>query len=208
MNATLTAAVAHDVKNRMAILADELARLSALSLDDTARGHVASANEQATQLCARLTEWLTVQRAEAAGGLRATPREEWPEIFLDGILDQASALAQGRIALVKEVAEDVPEWWFFDAHLVRLALDSALHNALRFARTRIALGARREGSMLCLYVHDDGPGVQSVPCATSTGLGRTLCEQVAQAHRNRGLPGQARLGDHARGGAVFELLLP
>jgi K+-sensing histidine kinase KdpD len=102
----------------------------------------------------------------------------------------------------------LPGFWFFDAQLVQLAMDSALHNALRFASSRVTMGARMAGERLCFYVHDDGPGVQSHPCASSTGIGLTLCRQVAQAHKNRGAHGECKLRDHPDGGALFELHLP
>ncbi|HJV64008.1 MAG TPA: ATP-binding protein [Albitalea sp.] len=206
--AALTAAVVHDVKNRLVLLGEELAKLAALPLGSEAQAHVAAANEQAMQLTGKLVEWLTVQKATADGGLRAATHEEIPELFLEDLIAQARPLVPAHIELASDIAFDVPPLWFFDRQLVQLALDSALHNALRFARSRIVMGVRCEGPMLCFFVHDDGPGVQSQPAPTSTGLGTKLCEQVARAHRNRGLSGHCRLGDHDRQGALFELFLP
>ena len=80
--------------------------------------------------------------------------------------------------------------------------------SLRFARSRITLGARMSEGRLCFFVQDDGPGVGNEPCSTSTGLGMKLCNEVAHAHKNRGLHGHCTLGDHPRGGAIFELYLP
>jgi len=207
MTASLTAAVAHDVKNRLAILGEELARLRSLALEPEAQRHVAIASEQATQVTGKLIEFLTVQKATEAGGLRAAVHEELPELFLADVHAAALPLAAGRVELARRV-EDVPAFWFFDQHLVRLALDSALYNALRFAASRITLGCRMEGGLLCFYVHDDGPGVQDEACETSTGLGRQLCDEVARAHRNRGRQGHSTLQNHDNGGAIFELHLP
>lgn len=204
----VSALVAHDVKNRLVILGEELARLASLPLSAEAQGHVAVATEQAMLVTSKLVEWLTMQRAQQPGGLRAVPGEEVPEFFLADMHEQALPLAGSRIELVKEQAADLPGVWFFDAQLVRLALDSALHNALRFAERRIAIGARMEKQQLCFYVRDDGPGVQSDPAATSTGLGTALCEQVAKAHLNQGRTGSSVLRNDARGGAIFELFLP
>jgi len=207
MKADLAAAVAHDVKNRLVILGEELAKLSSLPLAEPARAHVAAANEQAVQVTSRLVEWLTVQRA-GEGGLHATPREEVPEYFLADWHADAMRLANGRVDIVREAGSDLPAFWFFDAQLVRLALDSALHNALRFATARITLGAAMKDRRLIFSVHDDGPGVQTDGCATSTGLGSTVCRQVAIAHKNRGEQGHCELRDHHAGGAIFELSLP
>jgi len=206
MNSTLSAAVAHDVKNRLVILEEELAKLAALPLTAEAQAHVSTAKLQSMMLTSKLVEWLTVQRA-SEGGLRAVPHEEVPELFLDDLHSQALPLGAGRVQIVKESGE-LPSLWFYDPHLVRLAIDSALHNALRFAKSRIVLGARMEEGRLCFFVHDDGPGVDNEPCLTSTGLGMKLCNEVAQSHKNRGVHGNCTLGDDPRGGAIFELYLP
>jgi signal transduction histidine kinase len=207
MNQALSAAVAHDVKNRLVILGEQLSKLSAMHLDEAAHSHVAVANEQASLLAGRLVEWLTLQAAADRGGLHATPHEEVPEFFLADLHSEALRMTAGRVHLVREAGE-LPAFWFFDAQLVRLAIDSALHNALRFAESRITLGAKMAGDRLCFYVRDDGPGVQNAGCATSTGLGSALCSQVALAHRNRGAHGRSELRDHPGGGAIFELHLP
>ena len=207
MSPVLAAAVAHDVKNRLVILGEQLSKLAAMPLPDAAHSHVAVASEQAMLLTGRLVEWLTVQKAADSGGLRARPREEVPEFFLADWHAQALHLAGAKVQITREAGE-LPAFWFFDPQLLRLALDSALHNALRFAASHITLGARMAEGQLCFYVHDDGPGVQSAGCATSTGLGSTLCRQVAQAHRNHGAHGRCELRDHPQGGAIFELYLP
>lgn len=207
MSFALSSAVAHDVKNRLVILGEELSKLAALPLPPQAQSHVANANLQAMMLTSKLVEWLTVQRASEESGLRAVPHEEVPELFLQDLHAQAMPLGSGRVQIVKEQG-DMPGFWFYDPQLVRLALDSALHNALRFAKARITLGVRLDGPMLCFYVRDDGPGVGSAPGAASTGLGLKLCREVAHAHKNRGVHGHCTLRDHPSGGAIFELHLP
>jgi K+-sensing histidine kinase KdpD len=208
VNFALSSAVAHDVKNRLVILGEELAKLQAMSLPPEAKQHVDNANQQAMALTSKLVEWLTVQRASEEAGLRAVPHEEIPEAFLDDVHAQAVPLGSSRVRIERESSEMLPAFWFYDPQLVRLALDSALHNALRFAKARIVLGARMQENKLCFYVHDDGPGVGAAPSATSTGLGLKLCNEVARAHRNRGVHGHCTLRDHPAGGALFELFLP
>jgi len=204
----LSSAVAHDVKNRLVILGEELAKLQSMSLPPEAKQRVDNANQQAMALTSKLVEWLTVQRATEEAGLRAVPHEEIPEAFLDDVHAQAVPLGSTRVRIEREASEVLPAFWFYDPQLVRLALDSALHNALRFAKARIVLGARMHENQLCFYVHDDGPGLGAAPSATSTGLGLKLCNEVARAHRNRGVHGHCTLRDHPDGGALFELFLP
>lgn len=207
MNRHLAAAVVHDVKNRLVILGDELAKLNRLPLSPEAHRHAAAANEQSTLLTRKLVAFLTAQTVSGAAGFRPAIQEESPALFLEEMRAEALALLAGRIELVVEMA-DVPAYWFFDRNLVGLAMDSALHNALRFATSRIRLGCYAGLDHLCFYVRDDGPGVQADACATSTGLGRLLCDEIAKCHRNNGRQGRSTLRNHAEGGAVFELHLP
>lgn len=204
----LNAAVLHDLKNRLAILSDELTKLGRLDLPAQAHQHARQAHEQAHVLTRKLVEFLTAQQASEAGGLRAAAAEEIPEAMLQDMHAEAQMLIHGGLQLQLEIGAAVPAFWFFDQHLVRLALDSALYNALRFARSRIVLGLRVEDGQLCFSVRDDGPGLQATPAHNSTGLGRLVCDEVAKAHRNQGRSGRSVLRNHADGGAVFELFLP
>ena len=204
--APLAAAVVHDVKNRLVLLGAELAALERLPREPAAAAHVRRAREQSARLTQRLVAYLTVQAASERDGLRALAAPEAPAPLLEEMRVDAAVL-RADVEIVVE-ADAAPACWCFDRHLVGLALDSALHNALRFAAARITLGCRVEGQQLCFSVHDDGPGVQGEPGAASTGLGRWLCEEVARSHKNHGRVGRSTLRNHEAGGAVFELCLP
>jgi signal transduction histidine kinase len=105
------------------------------------------------------------------------------------------------------VAPSSPPFWFFDSYLVRLALEAAVQNATRFARSQIVLGARADDGWLVLSVEDDGPGL-GTEGALSTGLGTELCRSIAAAHVNGAKTGRLVLENRAQGGARFELWLP
>jgi K+-sensing histidine kinase KdpD len=203
----LDAAVIHDVKNRLAILADELVRLNALDLSVEAKQHAVCAIEQSNHITRRLVEYLTLRSAEGPGGLRVDSQEDTPSLLLDELLADAVSLAGGRVQ-IEVNTENAPDFWFYDRYLVLLALESALYNALRFAGTTVTLGALRKPDGICFYVRDDGPGVQSTPGTTSTGVGLQVCEAVARAHRNKGVSGYSLLRNERSGGAIFELHLP
>ncbi|MDY0745486.1 HAMP domain-containing sensor histidine kinase [Paucibacter sp. R3-3] len=205
--AQLDAAVIHDLKNRLAILDSELATLNEQDLPPEARRHALSAREQASTVTHKLVEYLTLRRAAAPGGLRADTQEDTPALLLEELQADALSLAGGRVEVLVDAA-GAPGFWFYDRYLVLLALDSALYNALRFARSRITLGASATAGGICFSIRDDGPGVQAMPGASSTGLGLRVCEAVAAAHRNRGLKGHCTLRSERDGGAVFELHLP
>lgn len=207
MTPQLDAAIIHDIKNRLSILADELAQLNRLALPAAAGRHAAAAQEQSWLLNRKLVEYLTLQKVSDTEGLRAATREDTPALLLDEICADALTLAGGRLAISLNL-EAAPDFWFYDRYLVRLALDSAIYNALRFATTRITLGARSEADGLCFFVHDDGAGLQTQPAGSSTGLGLRVCAAVAGAHRNKGRHGRSLLRNAEGGGAVFELHLP
>ncbi|WP_443115831.1 sensor histidine kinase [Herbaspirillum seropedicae] len=202
MDPKLAAIIIHDIKNSLGVLEGELRRLS----DDVPR--VQQAHVTCLALQEKLIAFLTLYKADSQG-LRAQVEAVSPQDFLQSLVrEQAVARAQGAITLVVD-EKDMPIIGFFDEHLVALALEAALQNASRFARTRIALGCRNhpEGGVV-FSVRDDGPGIGTQEKKPSTGLGMDLCNAIATAHNKETRQGEARLSNHPDGGAVFELCLP
>lgn len=197
----LAALVVHDLKNELGALE---ARLQALAerLDDPA---AAQAHNDCRALRERFVQYLLLYGGTHT--LRAHPSDENPAELLASL---AQDTARRHPALRAQVLspQEAPPFAFYDARLVRLALESALHNAARFARGWIGLQASRRGRALVFRIDDDGPG----PGATdpdaphATGLGTALCEAVARAHGSDGA--QVRLLPRPGGGARFELSLP
>ena len=202
MDPKLAAIIIHDIKNSLGVLEGELRRLS----DDVPR--VQQAHVTCLALQEKLIAFLTLYKADSQG-LRAQVDAVSPQDFLQSLVrEQAVARAQGAITLVVDET-DMPIIGFFDEHLVALALEAALQNASRFARTRIALGCRNhpEGGVV-FSVREDGPGIGTQEKKPSTGLGMDLCNAIATAHNKETRQGEARLSNHPEGGAIFELCLP
>lgn len=203
MNSQAAALIVHDIKNALAVLEGEL---HALSLEPE-RERAAHAWRRCGALREKLIGFLTLYKA-GSGGLRARVEPLCPEDFLRTLLADTLHAREG--VQVRIEGRDMPQLAFFDEHLVALALEAALQNALRFAKSAVALGCRpgEEGGVV-FWVGDDGTGLgaQSA-CPPSTGLGTELCRAVAEAHRNRGRSGWCTLVDGAAGGALFELHLP
>lgn len=196
------ALVVHDLKNELGALE---AALQQLALQPLA-GAAAAAHRQCQMLRQRLVMYLTAYGAE--GDLRAVREDESPA----ELLASAAARHQPADAALQVLAEpgaDAPPFWYFDRRLIGMALDAALHNALRFARHRVVLGARVEDGHLVVSVDDDGPGLDPhrAPDDNATGLGTTLCRAVALAHGTPRSDGGVRLFNRAEGGARFELWL-
>lgn len=222
----LSALVVHDLKNRLAVHAQRLAELS--DAHPALAGALASVRADADALQRRLVAFLTLYRSDEHG-IVANEREEDPRRALAQAARFARTLVAGTPVEVAIDASRAPADWFFDAWLVGLALEAAVDNAARHARTRIVLAAAVDDGHLVLSVEDDGPGLvpedeADAPRRTGgradgglaglsaqTGLGTELCRTVARLHACDGRTGELRLLDRAAEGARgarFELRLP
>lgn len=198
------AAVVHDVKNQLAELALRLEKR------DGAQQEMALAMNAARRLTEMLLVYLhendrlsvnsdSVDAADFLAILAAEYRQLFPQLTIEVNTDLAPAFA------------------FFDDALVRMALSNALHNACRFAHSRVMLSAREQDKMLVLQVSDDGAGyTQSVlsnggeqPSTVSyrgTGLGLFLAKRIAESHQLEERHGRIELSNAE--GAVFRMMLP
>lgn len=196
--------VVHDLKNELGALEAGLRQLA--MHPDAAKA--AAAHAQCRDLRQRLMSFLTIYGHD--GELRAICEDESPAEVLHALHDRGVERA-GRIALSLRSTTDLPAIWFFDRRLVLMALEAALHNALRFARSKVWLGARvDESGRLTFVIEDDGPGLGSsdAGAAASTGLGTELCKAVGVAHGMPSGDSAVCLVNRPEGGACFELRLP
>lgn len=193
------ALIVHDIKNALSVLEGEL---QALSVEpERERAHLAW--RKCGALREKLVGFLTLYRA-STNGLEPRVEAVSPEDFLRGVMADNPHRRDGITLHVD--TRHAPTLAFFDEHLVGLALDAAIQNAMRFASAAVTLACHAaDGSGIVFSVRDDGPGLagaaQDAP--PSTGLGCQLCHAVADAHR-----GSCRLYDATNGGAIFELHLP
>ena len=192
----VSALVVHDLKNELGALEGTLSRLVHTLEPQTA----AAAHQQCCALRERLVMYLTLYGAD--GPMRALMDDESPVALLEAAVARRGPT--GEVRLLVGMEAEAPPYWYLDRRLVALALDAALHNALRFARQQVTMYARGEGSQMVLVVADDGPGLDPNRTSTDfcTGLGTTLCQAVARAHG-----GHVALFNRPEGGARFELWL-
>ena len=203
MQPELAALVIHDLKNALITLEAELDSLRHKS----DRRLAAQAHARCAAMRGRFMTFLTLYGSD--GELHAHADDESPQAFLSSIVKSVERTRAGATPLVSaSPCAAAPMFWYFDVRLVRMALDAALHNAMRFARRTVVLDAREDSGHLVFSVDDDGPGIGSVDlCRTSTGLGTTLSRAVAHAHATAGRSGDVRLFNRPDGGARFELWL-
>jgi K+-sensing histidine kinase KdpD len=201
MDAKLAALVLHDVKNALGVLEGMLGELAR----NETGGQAAQAHRNCIALREKLIGFLTLYKASSQG-LLANIEAVGPEDFLRSIIRERVALEES--CPVSMASGPMPMLGFFDEHLVGLALQAALQNAGRFAKSAIHIGCCRDNNDLVFFVRDDGPGLGTQEAQPSTGLGMELCKTVAEAHRKDGRTGTVSICNQPGGGALFELRLP
>ena len=110
---------------------------------------------------------------------------------------------------------------FFDESLVSSVLDSALENALRYAKKSVQLRVEQSAPYHIIHIEDDGPGFpkeivqQPVQANTidqqskHTGLGLYFAQSILALHSTREHKGYFELGQSVElGGARFSIFLP
>ena len=193
-------AVVHDVKNKLAELA-----LRIQSVDPQAAALAHAAADQLAQALlldnpAQLTPLIDA----------ASPIELMTELAAEyGPLFPDKTLAIE--------ASEAPTLWYYDVHLMRLALANVLHNALKHCAHGVQMTAREEARCLVFEVRDDGAGFSfeqsEQPVRShrllSTALGLKLARQIAEGHvlDSKGLQ-RGSLSMRNDNGAVVRISLP
>lgn len=200
------ALVIHDLKNALGGLEGQLLALSQAPTAEQAR----DAHEHCVDLRQRFVQFLTIYSTEH--GLKAQCDDEAPADLVNQLV---SDIHLGRLMRnradqpAKASLTDAPPFWYYDRRLVRMAMEAAVHNAGRFAKSSVVIGACARDGGLVFFVEDDGPGLGALdPSELSTGLGTHLCQAIALAHALQGRTGQIKLFDRPEGGARFEMWLP
>lgn len=217
MHKTLSALVIHDIKNALALLEIDLEQLNHYK-DVPVEGQ--RAYRRCIELKNRLMNFLTLYKHDQTG-LSPMIRDVDLGEFIEDVIrnSQSVTMSEGqhgqRITVRAAVGRMISGGatcgtGLFDENLVELALESALNNALRYARTVVDVWFEQGSDTLEFKVLDDGAGVtvESEPRKTaekssSTGLGLALCKAVAEAHGS----GSVRLERVAGGGTLFTMEL-
>lgn len=201
LNPQLTAIIVHDLKNALGALESELADLAI----DPDRDRAKRAHVTCVDLREKMIGFLTLYKASEQG-LIARVEAVNPADFLQELI-RHHLTTHSRLA-ISIGHENMPDIAFFDEHLVELALEAALQNAMRFASSRIEINCKKLDDDIVFTIQDDGPGLGIKEDKPSTGLGMALCTAIAAAHRNEIRQGSAELISPAHGGALFTLRLP
>jgi signal transduction histidine kinase len=190
----------HDTKNQLFIAESLLAACETKHGVDL--GEVRYAIETAAD---RLSRSLAAYRLLKKGANIAIVPAIAADICAEVALSQRKHLDNAGISL--EIDCTAIDEWPLDRDLVTDMLNNAVHNAGRFAHSKVRLTARPEEGGLLFCVEDDGPGFKVVP--PTRGIGLEVAERLAQLHLRHGRSGRLRLSNDSQlGGARFELWLP
>ncbi len=209
---TVLALNIHEIKNLMALL---MLKLDAIKSENGEVGDARLLCHRVNDCMEQMLLLFNLQTERLVPSIEAHS----PSGFIEEFVQNAIGLAGDRFEIKMEVAH-APDYWFFDRDLIEMAMLNAVHNALRYAKTRIVIGAGLLDNQLMLSVEDDGDGFPQailddrVGAITNQryeemGLGLFFAEIIAKAHTNKDRQGKLLL--HNKGenqGGVFTLQLP
>lgn len=219
MHKTLSALVVHDIKNALALLEIDLEQLNHHK-DVPVEGQ--RAYRRCIELKSRLISFLTLYKHDQDGLKPMRVEVELVDFIEDLVRNSQSAMMaethRGHLITVRVASEYIKSdgiftgVGLFDENLVELAMESALNNAVRYARHQVDVWFEQAADTLVFNVLDDGAGVgvedelmqrNISEKSSSTGLGLALCKAVAQAHG----AGSVLLDSVAGGGTLFTMVL-
>jgi signal transduction histidine kinase len=202
--------LAHGLKTPLAVLAQEAERASAAGQLDLA----ASIRQQVERMRRQVEYQLAQARVEASG--QSPPSSPIPlEEAAAGIARTLARLHADRgVSVSVDVGPDLAVR--IDREDLDELLGNLLDNACKWARSRAALSAVRDGDRIVLMVDDDGPGidaslrttvlergVRADELAPGSGLGLSIVRDLARVYG-----GDVTLDDSPLGGARATLRLP
>lgn len=197
--------LAHALKTPLSILANAAAR---------ERGALAGLVAEQVAMARRQVDY-HLARARAAGAAQLPGQRCAVAPLLEGLLRVVGRLYAER-HLDFSLDADPALAFRGEAQDFQEMAGNLVDNACKWARGRVAVGGRREGERLVIWVDDDGPGLppaqrlamlargaradEAVP---GSGLGLAIVQDLAELYG-----GSLRLEDAPLGGLRVELTLP
>lgn len=205
----LATAVVHDVKNRIAVLTQELLGIEESSQDAAALRHIGNAKAQSGAILRSLTNFLVGTQVEQASLRCRSEPESINELLLE-VKERAEVFMPEHLTL-EVFLGGAPVTWFFDRNMLQLAIDAGIDNAARYARTRIRLSASTapNGGVSFIVENDskEAPTGGHSYWASSTGLGLKIAKAIAAGHQNKGAAGTVEL-DIGKARTLFTVTIP
>ncbi|WP_369921505.1 sensor histidine kinase [Marinomonas polaris] len=186
---TILASAIHESKNQVGTLLYQLQSLKdAMGSKDSNQKKIILIEESLKKLNDEWVEYLYLYRL-ASDGYDLHVDTFLLDEFLD---DQVFALQPSAIAksLELEYSCNANLTSIFDERLMTAVVSTAVYNALRFAKSKILISAKKENDFLIIAIEDDGEGFKQADTDEqpeeflegNTGLGLYFAELSATAH--------------------------
>jgi K+-sensing histidine kinase KdpD len=202
----------HELKGPIGVTLGVLDELELSLANDPARALqlVAMARRSSRRLLA-LAERLQHTAQLESGSTQWRMEQAVPKQLIERALVRARDIDARRGVKVEALDDGDVGIVDVDVSWLVLALSELFLNALRNARSRVTVSARRSDDRVEVSVVDDGPGFSGpvpprfVPASRPQGLGLSLClvEAVVSAHG-----GNLAIGDDSQPGGRVTLSLP
>lgn len=209
---TILASAIHESKNQIGTLLYQLQTLKETSdFQGSNKTKIVQIEESLKKLNDEWVEYLYLYRL-ASNGYELHIDTFLMDEFLD---DQVFALQPSAIAknLELDFSCDSSLTGVFDERLMTAVVSTAVYNALRFAKSKIKITAKKEDNFLVIAVEDDGKGFQPQQedddvFEANTGLGLYFAELSATAHTVNHTSGFIKKDVSPLGGASLKIYLP
>ncbi|MBL8512063.1 MAG: HAMP domain-containing protein [Betaproteobacteria bacterium] len=212
----LTNAVSHELRTPLARMRFALSLAEETDDPEERKQRLQKIHRDISELDTLTSEMLTYSRLD-----RDLPNFAQHNVPLDTWLPQiieaeTEAARAQHITLLVQVSSQLAEIPCEPKFMAR-AVGNLLRNALRFAKSRVAITIDRQGQVQYIHVDDDGPGIAEAdrgklfrPFARldesrartsgGTGLGLAIVQRIAQRHN-----GYASIETSPLGGARFTI---
>jgi len=204
--------VAHELRTPLAQLKFDLELARTSSVDSEREERFADMERDVVDLEELVSELLVL------ANLREAPPYQPKDVRAAELVDEVIRRAQDEMraagrSIAIEAPRNLPESLSCDSKYLSRALVNVLRNAVRYAKSKVAVTIERAGAKTIISVDDDGPGVPPVERERlfepftrldssrgrdggGVGLGLAIVKSVAEWHG-----GEARISDSPLGGA-------
>ncbi|MFT4702525.1 MAG: two-component system sensor histidine kinase RstB [Bradymonadia bacterium] len=176
----LLQSVSHELRTPLGRLAFRIEELALAETEHDRERQRLAAERSIAELDALVDELLRYARLDAEWGANPSERVNVGDV-VTACLARESDARLGALPLAEELIV------IGSSALLERALGNLLHNALRYADTRVEVRAERHHECVHLIVDDDGPGVPA-------DAGQRIFEPFTQRDAARGERGAAGLG--------------
>ena len=209
---TILASAIHESKNQIGTVLYQLQTLKE-TIDNKNSNKIIQIEESLKKLNDEWVEYLYLYRL-ASDGYDVHSGVFLIDEFLD---DQVFALQSSATVKNLELsyACEPSLIGMFDERLMTAVVSTAVYNAFRFAKSKIAINAKKENDFLIISIEDDGAGFKledeesDIFHNSNTGLGLYFAELSASAHITNDIPGFIKKeSSSSLGGACLSVYLP